>query len=108
MRMTLEELTRAYIEVDERVTRHTEQIKTCFSQIADVKSMAESLNKLATRLELLVHEAQDTNKKVDKLTNEVEEIKEKPAKRWDNLVTLAITAIATAVITYFLTKLGLE
>ena len=106
--MDTEELTRKVIALDEVSVRHTEQIKTCFSQIADVKSMAESLNKLATRLELLVHEAQDTNKKVDRLTNEVEEIKEKPAKRWDSLVTLVITAIASAVITYFLTQMGLE
>lgn len=106
--MDTEELTRKVIALDEASVRHTEQIKTCFSQIADVKSMAESLNKLATRLELLVHEAQDTNKKVDKLTNEVEEIKEKPAKRWDNLITLVFTAIVTAVMTHFLTKLGLK
>lgn len=106
--MDTEELTRKVIALDEVSVRHTEQIKTCFSQIADVKSMAESLNKLATRLELLVHEAQDTNKKVDRLTNEVEEIKEKPAKHWDSLVTLVITAIASAVITYFLTQMGLE
>lgn len=106
--MDTEELTRQVIALDEVTARHTEQIKTCFSQIADVKSMAESMNKLATRLELLVHEAKDTNKKVDKLTNDVEEIKEKPAKHWDNLITLIITAIVTAVMTYFLTKLGMQ
>ena len=106
--MDTEELTRKVIALDEASVRHTEQLKTCFSQIADVKSMAESLNKLATRLELLVHEAQDTNKKVDKLTDEVEEIKEKPAKNWNNVVSIFTTAFVTAIATYFLTKLGLK
>ena len=45
---------------------------------------------------------------MDKLTHEVEEIKEKPAKRWDSVTTVIITAVVTAVITYILTQLGLR
>lgn len=105
--MTNEELTKQYVELDERVTRHTEQIKTCFNQIGETKAMAESVHKLATTVEILVREQKDTNKKVDKLASDIEEIKEKPAKRWDTLATVAITAIVTALITYFFTQMGL-
>ena len=35
--MTNEELTSRYMELDERVTRHTEQIKTAFNQITELK-----------------------------------------------------------------------
>ena len=45
--MTTEELTKKYLEADERITRHTEQIKTCFNQIAETRDMAESVHKLA-------------------------------------------------------------
>lgn len=113
--MDTEELTRKVIALDEVSVRHTEQIKTCFTQIAETKSVTDSVYKLATTVEILALELQSTNKelkstnvKIDKVSNEVEEIKEKPAKRWDNLITLAITAIVTAVMTYFLTKLGLK
>lgn len=106
--MTNEELTKKVIDLDERVTRHTEQIKTCFNQIEEAKSMAESVHKLATTVEILALEQKATNKKMDKLTQEVEEIKEKPAKRWDNVSSVIITAIATAFITYILTQLGLK
>lgn len=106
--MTNEELTSKYVSLDERVTRHTEQIKTCFNQIDEAKSMAESVHKLATTVEILVQEQQSTNEKMDKLTHEVEEIKEKPAKRWDSVTTVIITAVVTAVVTYILTQLGLR
>lgn len=106
--MTNEELTRKVIELDERATRHTEQIKTAFNQIAEAKNIAEGVHKLATTVEILVLELKSTNEKVDKISGEIEEIKEKPAKRWDNVTTVAITAVVTAVITYFLTQLGLK
>ena len=106
--MNAEDLTKKVIDLDERVTRHTEQIKTCFNQIEETRSMAESVHKLATTVEILALELKTTNKKMDKLTQEVEEIKEKPAKRWDSVVSVFITAVATAIITFLLTRLGLS
>lgn len=106
--MTNEELTQKYVDIDERVTRHTEQIKTCFNQIEEAKSMAESVHKLTTTVEILAREQQLANKKMDKMTSDMEEIKGKPAKRWDSVVSTIITVILTAVVTYFLTKAGLR
>lgn len=107
MGMTNEELTAKTIELDERVTRHTEQIKTCFNQITETRNLADSVHKLATSVELLTREQRATNEKVDGLSADVEEIKEKPAKRWDTVVTVVITALVSAAITYVLTRIGL-
>lgn len=106
--MNAEDLTNKVFDLDERVTRHTEQIKTCFNQIDETQSMAESVHKLATTVEILALELKSTNKKMDKLTQEVEEIKEKPAKRWDSVVGIFITTVATAIVTFLLTRLGLS
>lgn len=106
--MNAEDLTNKVFDLDERVTRHTEQIKTCFDQIDETRSMAESVHKLATTVEILALELKSTNKKMDRLTQEVEEIKEKPAKRWDSVVGIFITAVATAIVTFLLTRLGLS
>lgn len=105
--MTNEELTKQYVELDERVTRHTEQIKTAFSQISETKMIAESVHKLATTVELLVREQKDTNKKVDKVINDVEEIKEKPGRHWNTLVTVILTAIVSGFVTYMFTQMGM-
>ena len=106
--MTNEELTKKIVEIDERTTRHTEQLKTAFNQISEVKSIAESVHKLATTVEILALAQKSTAEKVDKISGEIEEIKEKPAKRWDNATTVVITAVITAVITYILTQVGLK
>lgn len=105
--MTNEELTKSYVELDERVTRHTEQIKTCFNQIGETKAIAESVHKLATTVEILVREQKDTNKKVDKVINDVEEIKEKPAHHWNTLITVILTAVVSGFVTYVFTRLGM-
>ena len=95
-------------DLDERVARHTEQIKTCFNQITDIKTMTECVHRLATSVETLALEQKSTKEKLDNLSEDVEEIKNKPAKRWDSIVTVIITAIATAIVTYFLTKIGIK
>lgn len=105
--MTNEELTKSYVELDERVTRHTEQIKSCFNQIGETKAIAESVHKLATTVEILVREQKDTNKKVDKVINDVEEIKEKPAHHWNTLITVILTAVVSGFVTYVFTRLGM-
>ena len=106
--MTNEELTRKVVELDESAARHTEQLKTLFSQISEVRNITESIHKLATTVEILVHEQKDTGKKVDKLTEDIETIKEKPAKRWDSAATLVFTVVMTAVITWMLAQIGLK
>ena len=53
-------------------------------------------------------EQKDISKKVDCLATDLEEIQEKPSKRWDTVVTVAITVIVTALVTLSLTKLGLK
>lgn len=106
--MTTEELTTRVVDLEERAARHTEQIKTAFKQIDEARSMAESVHKLATTVEILAIEQKSTNDKVDKLADDVEEIKEKPARRWDSAATVVITAIISAVITYILTQVGLK
>ena len=106
--MTNEELTQKVVELDERATRHTEQIKTVFNQLAEVKGMTESVHKLATTVEVLALEQKNTGEKIEKLTGEVDEIKEKPGKKWEAVVTVVITAIVTGVVTFLLTRMGLS
>ena len=70
--------------------------------------MTECVHRLATSVETLALEQKSTKEKLDNLSEDVEEIKNKPAKRWDSIVTVIITAIATAIVTYFLTKIGIK
>ena len=106
--MTNEDLTRKVIEMDEKLIRQGEQIRTAFNQIEDVRSLAESVHKMATTMEVLTNAQKATEKKVDRMAGELEEIKEKPAKNWEGAVRLVFEIILTAMIGLVLYKVGLK
>lgn len=106
--MNNEELTKKVIELDERATRHTEQIKTLFNQSSEIKDIAKSVHELATTVRLLASNQERSNTKMDKISSEIEEIKGRPARRWDSVVAVVISAVATALVTYLLTSAGLK
>ena len=85
-----------------------EQIKTLFTRVNEQKTLTDSVHKLAISLERLTSAQKSTADKVDDLTGDVEDLKNKPAKRWDSATTVVITAIITAVITFILTQIGLK
>lgn len=85
-----------------------EQIKTLFTRVDEQKTLTESVHTLAMSLERLTSAQKSTADKVDDLTDDVNELKSKPAKRWDSATSVVLTAIITAVITFILTKMGLK
>ena len=106
--MTNEELTARLLELDERTTRHTEQIKTAFNRIDDFKTLTESVQRLAITTELIAQEMKGLNVRVNGLSEDMEEIKGKPGKRWDSAVNLILTVIVTALLTLLLARMGLK
>lgn len=95
-------------QVREMLATQKEQIKTLYARVDEQKTLTESVHKLAISLERLTSAQKSTADKVDDLTSDVEELKTKPAKRWDSATTVVITAIITAVITFIFTKVGLK
>ena len=87
----------------ENQARMEEQIKTLFRQQADIKELTETVQKLAIALEKQGVALQSTERKVGEVKSDVDEIKSKPAKRWDAV----IVALITGVIGFVLAKLGL-
>ena len=74
----------------------------------------EAIQKLATSVEIMVTEQghqteaiERIGKNVEKLDSQVEELKHKPAKRWESIVDKVIMTIVGAIVGYFLVKVGL-
>ena len=65
------------------------------------------LHDLATSVAVMAEQMKTMNTNVSALSDEVEELKEKPAKRWDGLVDKIIWAVAGAFFAFALSKLGL-
>lgn len=70
--------------------------------IAGIKSDNKILHEMNTNIAVLASNYENQSKKVDCIESDVKELKEKPAKRWDLVLTIAITAVVTYLISLVL------
>ena len=98
--MDVENLALKLQETTDRSLRNEGRIK----KLEDENSV---LHQLATSVAVMAEQMKSLNKSVTTLTGEVEDMKEKPAKRWDGLVDKIIWAVAGAVLAFLLSKIGL-
>ena len=106
--LTNEQLTGKVVELDERTIRHSEQIKTAFNRIDELHALTDSVHRMATSMEVMTSAQKSTEKKVDSLTHDLEEIKAKPGKNWEHIVRNVVELILAAVVGMVLIKLGLK
>ena len=86
-------------EIGAALARQEEQIKGLARRMDNLEKLTESVNKLAISVERLTAQQATTDTQIETLTGDVNELKEKPSKRWDLVVTALITAIISAGIT---------
>ena len=98
--MNIEELAIKQQKTDDRSLRNEGRIKK-------LEEESGVLHKLATSVAVMAEQLKTMNEHVATLTNEVEELREKPAKRWDGLVDKIVWAVAAALISFVLTQIGL-
>ena len=65
------------------------------------------LHQLATSVAVMAEQLKGMNASLATVKTEVEEIKNKPAKRWDSLVEKIIWGVVGAALAFFLAKIGL-
>ena len=80
-------------EIGAALARQEEQIKGLARRMDNLEKLTESVNKLAISVERLTNQQATTDSQIETLTGDLNELKQKPAKRWDTLVTGIITAL---------------
>ena len=83
-------------DIGAALARQEEQIKGLARRMDNLEKLTESVNSLALSVQRLTQQQQTTDGELTSLTNEVNEIKEKPAKHWDAVVTAIISALVGA------------
>lgn len=96
--MDTEQLAVKLQKTDDRSLRNEGRIKK-------LETENEVLHQLATSVAVMAEQMKTMNKSVTTLTGEVEELKEKPGKRWDNLVNNLIWGVAGAVLAFLLANI---
>jgi SMC interacting uncharacterized protein involved in chromosome segregation len=98
--MELEQLALKLQETTDHSVRNEGRIK----KLEDENG---TLHSLATSVAVMAEQMKQMNKSVVTLTDELEELKEKPGKRWDATVDKIVWGIVGAFLAYFLTQIGL-
>ena len=98
--MNIEDIALKLQETTDRSVRNEGRIK----KLEDENG---TLHSLATSVAVMVEQMKQINTNVTTLKEEVEELKEKPAKRWDSLVEKALWAVVGAMLAYVLSQIGL-
>ena len=98
--MDIDELALKQQATDDRSIRNEARIKK-------LEAENKSLHDLATSVAVMAEQLKSMNTNVSTLKNDVEEMKEKPAKRWNSLIDKIVWAIAAALIGFVLAQIGL-
>ena len=76
-------------------------------RIKKLETEHDVLHELATSVAVMAQRMETMNQNVTTLTNKVDEIENKPAKRFDDIVDKVIWAVLGAVVAFFLKGAGL-
>ena len=102
------------VEFEHRLTAAEHRGESNTRRVEKLELQTEAIQSLATSVEIMVKEQSHQTeaidrieKNVEKLDNKVEVLEHKPAKHWENVVTILITAVVTAIVTFCLSNLGL-
>lgn len=98
--MNNEEISLKLQETTDRSLRNEGRIKK-------LEGESSVLHQLATSVAVMAEQMKTMNTSVSALADEVEELKEKPGKRWDSLVDKIVWAVAAALLSFVITQLGL-
>ncbi len=93
-------------EHEKRLTQVEDRARANTHRIEKLERSTEAINKLATSMEVMATKQAEVADNVGKLTEKVNALESKPAKRWDAIVDKVLLAIVGAVVLYILAKLG--
>ena len=98
--MNIEDLAQEHQKTADRSIRNEGRIKK-------LEEESGVLHQLATSVAVMAEQLKTMNSSVSTMKNELEELKDKPAKRWDSLVDKIVWAVAAALIGFALAQIGL-
>jgi predicted nucleic acid-binding Zn-ribbon protein len=78
-------------ELEQTVARHDEQIKTLFKNQECLTELTKSMARMAEKMD-------NVEKGQGKIEATLQEIRERPARNWNTVVTVLITGVVGALI----------
>lgn len=86
------------VKLTEALSDHKHRIGSLEHRMDKAEGIIEEIRDLTGSVKMLAVESKNTGEKVDNLTEKVEMHESAPGKKWGTVQTVAITAIATGII----------
>ena len=77
-------------------------------RLDEIKKRQDDFGELISTVKILAEKEARVEKDVNDIKESIDEIKEKPGKRWDSLVDKIILTIVAGIIGFVLAQLGLK
>lgn len=81
------------LDATEKMAHIEESLKSAHKRIDGIEALTKSVYEIASSIKTMQHDITD-------MSGRIKTIEEKPAKRWDLVITTAITTIVGIVIGY--------
>ena len=95
------------IKIEHRLTEVEERAKANSHRLDEVERRQDNLDKLVGTVEVLAVREGNVENDVKEIKSDVKSLTNKPAKRWDSLITQLITIVVAAIAGFILAKFGL-
>jgi hypothetical protein len=95
------------MEHERRLTEVEARSKSNMKRLDDVENRQDNLDTLVATVAVLAEKESNVENDVKEIKSDVKSIKDKPGKRWDDIVDKAIWAVLAALIAFLLGKFGL-
>lgn len=93
--------------VEHRLTECEDRSKTNERRIDDLEKRQDNLDDLVSTVKVLAVREETVENDVKEIKADVKELTNKPAKKWDDLVSKIIMTIVAAIVGFVLAKIGL-
>lgn len=95
------------VEYDERMKRIEDEDRRQNHRIDKLENITDQIADMAASIKAMVVTMQSMQKEQEEQGKRLSDIEKKPADNWNQLVYSLIAMVATAAVTYILTKGGL-
>ena len=95
------------VKIEHRLTALEDRAKSNSHRLDELEKRQDNLDDLVSTVKVLAVREEAFESDVKEIKSDVKSLKEKPAKRWESVVTQIITLLVAAVVGFLLAKFGL-
>lgn len=95
------------VKIEHRLTEVENRSKSNSHRLDEMEKRQDNLDELVGTVKVLADREQRVEGDVKEIKDDVKAIKEKPAKRWESVVSQIITILIAAIAGFILAKFGL-